>query len=224
MRILIVESEANIRLCLKSQFEAKGFAVDVVDDAEAGILSAAANNYDLILLDYTLPHKSGFDLCAELRKTENHVRVLMISSVQQLSHKMDAFDLGVDDYVMKPYFFEELYARVRAILRRSHVQHQAVLQFDDLILDTNTQRVTRGDDPVYLTRKEFSLLEYLLRNPSIVISRQLILEHIWDIDIDPFSNTVETHILNLRKKIDRTRTQKLIHSIPGRGYKIDFAR
>lgn len=224
MRVLIIEDEIDVQLFLKSQLEEKCFAVDVATDGDMGIRLATTNQYDLILLDYSLPLKNGFEVCIELRKVNNHTRIIMISGTREIPHKIEGLNLGIDDYVTKPYFFDELYARIQAVLRRSHTQQHAILQFDDLVLDINTQKVVRGKTTIYLTRKEFSLLEYLLRNPGNVVSRRTIMEHIWDINLDPFSNTIETHVLNLRKKIDRLSTQKLIHSIPGRGYKIDFAR
>lgn len=224
MRILIIEDEIDVQLFLKNRLEEKYFAVDVASDGEMGIRLAAINEYDLILLDYSLPCKNGFEICVELRKINNHTRIIMVSGTRDTPHKIEGLNLGIDDYVTKPYFFDELYARIQAVLRRSYMQHRAILKFDDLVLDVNTQKVVRGEKSIYLTRKEFSLLEYLLRNSGNVISRRTIMEHVWDINLDPFSNTIETHVLNLRKKIDRQSTQKLIHSIPGRGYKIDFAK
>ena len=145
----------------------------------------------------------------------------MISGTSDVLHKVDGLNNGIDDYIVKPFFFEELLARINAILRRSPSSHNAVLQFDNLSLDTNTQKVTRGGVSIYLTRKEFALLEYLLKNAGTVVTRGAIMEHVWDTKLDLFSNTIETHILNLRKKIDIPRYKKLIHNVAGRGYKLD---
>jgi two-component system, OmpR family, response regulator len=224
MRALIIEDDLDTQDFLKSRLEEKCFAVDTVDDGDRALYLANTNEYDIILLDYSLPHKNGYEICDELRKNEKHVPIIMISVKIEIPHKVEGFNIGIDDYMTKPFYFDELYARIQAVLRRPKVQHKAILNIDDLSLDTTKQQVRRGRESIYLTRKEFSLLEYLLLHSGSVVSRGAIMEHIWDINLDPFSNTIETHILNLRKKIDTPPRKKLIHSVPGRGYKIDTVK
>lgn len=224
MRCLIVEDDIDTQEYLQSRLEEKCFAVDATADGEQALSFAQTNDYDIIMLDYDLPKKNGFEICEELRESGITTPIIMISVTDDIPHKVVGFTLGADDYVKKPFYFDELYARIQAILRRPRPQQKSILSIDDLILNTATQQVHRGARTVYLTRKEFSLLEYLLRNSGSVISRGTIMEHIWDATLDPFSNTIETHILNLRKKIDRPAQQKLIHCVPGRGYKIDLQR
>lgn len=228
MRILIIEDEKDTKEFLTKSLKEKGFAVDMTEDGEHGSFLARTNDYDLILLDYGLPNKDGFTVCEEIRKQDHdkrkHVPIIMISVAGQVSHKVQGLSTGIDDYVTKPFFIEELLARMQAVLRRPQVSQGALIEIDNLSIDTTKQSVMRGKESIYLTRKEFSLLEYLARHSGQVLSRSAIAEHVWDINADPFSNTIETHILNLRKKIDRQHKHKLIHSVPGRGYKIDLKR
>lgn len=224
MRCLIIEDDPDTLDHLKNRLEEKCFAVDTATDGVDGLYFANTNEYDIILLDYALPLKNGFEVCTELRKSGNHTPIIMLSATAELIHKIEGFHIGMDDYVTKPFFFDEVYARIQAVLRRPRTREQPVLTIDDLILDTARQKVTRGDEAIYLTRKEFSLLEYLMKHAGTVVSRGTIMEHIWDVTLDPFSNTIETHILNLRKKVDQSPYRKLIHSIPGRGYKIDIEK
>lgn len=228
MKALIIEDDKDTQLFLKERLEEKCFAVDTADDGAKGLTLGKTNDYDLILLDYSLPYKNGFSVCKELRSqahsTRPHTPIIMISVTNESPHKIEGFNLGADDYVTKPFLFDELFARIQAILRRPSIRQESIFKLDDLTLDSNTQKVMRGKESIYLTRKEFSLLEYLLKNTGNVVSRGMITEHVWDMNIDPFSNTIEMHILNLRKKLDRTRKKKLIHSLPGRGYKIDLEK
>ena len=221
MRLLIIEDNIDFQKFLKTRLEEKCFAVDATSDGEHGLYLATIHPYDIILLDYSLPNKNGYEICSELRARGKQTPIIMISGTGDILHKVDGLNIGIDDYIVKPFFFEELLARINAILRRSPVSHNTILTFDNLSLDTNTQKVTRGNTSIYLTRKEFALLEYLLKNAATVVTRGAIMEHVWDTKLDLFSNTIETHILNLRKKIDLTRHKKLIHNIPGRGYKLD---
>lgn len=226
MRILIIEDDLDTASYIKTRLEEKCFAVDIETDGDLGLSAAKSNDYDLILLDYQLPGRNGFSVCTEIRKHQEksnlHTPIIMISVVNEVPHKVSGLNLGADDYIAKPFFFDELYARIQAILRRPNVRKESVFRVDDLILDTNRQKVTRGKASIYLTRKEFSLLEFLMKNESMVVSRGMICDHVWDTHVDPFSNTIEMHILNLRKKIDKNSKRPLIHSIPGRGYKIDL--
>ena len=223
MRLLIVEDNSDFQKFLKTRLEEKCFAVDTADDGARGLALAKHNAYDLILLDYSLPEKNGYEICAELRERGLETPIIMISGTGDVLHKVDGFNIGLDDYIVKPFFFEELLARITAVLRRPKTQSNSIISFDDLELDAARQKVTRAEKSIYLTRKEFALLEYLLKNSSNVVTRGEIMEHVWNTELDEFSNTIETHILNLRKKIDTPKKHKLIHSVPGRGYKMDLS-
>lgn len=220
MRILVIEDEIKISDFLKKSLEAECFAVDVAGDGERGSYLARINDYDLVILDNILPKKTGLEVCQEIRKDGKNMPIIMLSVKAETSTKVELLNAGADDYLIKPFSLEELLARMKALLRRPHQIESEVLTIDDITLDTKRNIVKQGDKEVYLTRKEFMLLEYLMKNPGIVLSRGMILEHVWDMNADPFSNTIESHILSLRRKIDNKGKKKLIHTISGRGYKI----
>lgn len=224
MRILIIEDEINIREFLKTGLEAAMFVVDTAEDGDKGVLMATTNDYDLIILDNVMPKKNGFQVCAEIRGKGKSTPIIVLSVESFIGQKIAMLNAGADDYITKPFSFEELLARVRAILRRPKKFKEELLMIGDLVVDSVRQKVTRGKKEIYLTKKEFELLEYMMRNAGRVLSRNMIMEHVWDVDADPFSNTIESHILNLRKKIMNGDSGKLIYTIPGRGYKIDFKK
>ena len=224
MRILVIESDLEFKVFLRRRLEEKCFAVDTACDGALGFSLGMENSYDLIILGHSLIGMDGYEVCAEFRRAGRHAPIIMVSDTADVFHKVDGFNTGIDDYVVRPCYFEELLARMHALLRRPPRQESAVLSFEDLTLDTNEQRVRRGKVSVYLTRKEFALLEYFLRNPERVLSRGQLFEHVWNRSVDLFSNTIETHIMNLRKKIDGPRKKRLIHSVSGRGYKLDVKR
>jgi DNA-binding response OmpR family regulator len=223
MRILIVEDDPNILYDLREAFESENYVVDTETQGDKGSYTGRVNEYDCIILDNVLPHKNGIQICKEIRESGKTSPIIMLTVCNELKEKVTAFNSGADDYVRKPYSFEELLARVKAVTRRPRTIEESTIRIADLSLDRARQKVTRGDLGIYLTRKEFSLLEYLMRFRGIVVSRGMIMEHVWNSEGNPFSNTIEAHILNLRRKIDRGHA-KLIHSIPGRGYKIDIQR
>ncbi len=220
MRILIIEDEKEIINFLKPSLEAENFIVDAVEDGEAGSFVARTNDYDLIILDIGLPKKEGYQVCQEIREDGKKMPIIMLSVKSEVRTKVELLSIGADDYLTKPFSFEELLARIKALLRRPQKIEEAVLQLNDLSLDIASQIVQCGEKEIYLTRKEFALLEYLMKNQGKVLSRGMIMEHVWDMNADPFSNTIETHILNLRRKIERRNAKRLIHTVPGRGYKI----
>jgi len=220
MRILIVEDNAHIRNLIKLGLEAESFAVDAVEDGEIGSYTARTNDYDLVILDLDLPKRFGNDVCRDIRKAEKTMPILILSVQSETFTKVELLSMGADDYLTKPFSFEELTARVRTLLRRPRNAVAEKLIAGDLTLDSQTQGVIRGQKSIYLTRKEFLLLEYLMRHKGLVVSRGRLLEHVWDLDGDPFSNTIETHICNLRKKIHNVRKPQLIENVPGRGYKL----
>ncbi|MBP7804632.1 MAG: response regulator transcription factor [Candidatus Pacebacteria bacterium] len=224
MRLLIVEDNLDFQSFLKLRLEEKSFAVDAAKNGTEGLTLATTHPYDLILLDYSLPGKNGYEICTELRERGISTPVIMISGTGDVFHKVDGFTIGVDDYLVKPFFFEELFARIGAVLRRPHPQTQSIISFADLEINLSTQKVIRAKREIYLTKKEFALLQYLLRNSEMLVTRGELLEHVWDAKVDANSNTIEAHITNLRKKIDLPRKKKLIHSLSGRGYKLGIAR
>lgn len=220
MRILIIEDDSNLREILKTSLESEGFIVDTTDNGESGSYIARTNSYNLIILDNILPKKSGLLVCREIKTVAKNVPILVISIITEEAEKVTLLDSGADDYISKPFSYIELVARIKALLRRPYNIQEPVLTLDDLTLDTVSQNVSRGKKRIYLTRKEFILLECLMRQTGRVVSRGQIIDQVWESDSDPFSNTLETHIRNLRKKVD-LKHRKLIHTISGRGYKID---
>lgn len=220
MRILIVEDEAAIQAFLKESLEAEYFAVDVASDGERGSYLAHVNDYDLVILDNLLPKKEGMAICRELRASGKTMPILILSVKSETVKKVDLLDAGADDYLTKPFALAELLARVRALLRRKSGIESDVLRVGDISLDVKKFSVKRGTKDIPLTRKEFMLLQYLMQHEGVVLSRAMILEHVWDMSIDIFSKTIESHILALRKKIGDTGKSRLIKTISGRGYRI----
>ncbi len=223
MRILIVEDEKNIREFLQTSLKAQSYAVDTASDGEKGSFMARTNDYDVILLDNGLPKKDGLTVCREIRNAGKDMPILIVSVKSEIPDKVTLLNAGADDYITKPFSLDELSARIKALLRRPKISTVPQLTIDTIVLDTTTQKVMRGGERVYLTRKEFALLEFLLKNKGSVLSRGMIMEHVWNIESDPFSNTIEAHIGNLRKKIE-TKKKHFIYNIPGRGYKIDIEK
>ncbi len=224
MRILVVEDDRDILELLKIRLKSEGFSVDIESDGNKGSYLARTNNYDAIILDYILPYKTGAKICQEMRERKQNTPVLMMSVQSEVPTRIELLNIGADDFIVKPFSFEELLARLRALLRRPNQIQNEIMSIDDLTIDTTRCHAERGGKDIKLTRKEFGLLEYLLRNRGAVMSRGAIMEHVWDIHGDLFSNTIETHILNLRKKIDQPGANKIIHTVSGRGYKIDLEK
>ncbi len=221
MKILVVDDDKAIRDFLKKSLEAEYFAVDTAEDGEEALALARISNYDLISLDWNLPKMSGREVCETLRRDGSTVPIIVLSVRTDTSSKAEILNIGADDYLSKPFSFEEFIARVRALLRRpGHIEGE-ILEVKNVQLDTKKMTVTCNKKEIYLTRKEFMLLEYLLRNKGSVMSRGMIMEHVWDMNADPFSNTIESHIMSLRRKIDQSGKNKIIQTIPGRGYKIE---
>ncbi|MEI8130613.1 MAG: response regulator transcription factor [bacterium] len=224
MRLLVAENDTSFQLFLKRRLEEKCFAVDVASDAPSATELAEINPYDLIVLDNSLPGQAGHTLCHYMRMNGCQTPVILLSNMCSLEHKLKSFTAGVDDFIMKPFYFEELHARINAILRRPKIRTFPVLTYHDITLNVETQKVTRGRDALRLTRKEFAILELLLRNVGRVVPRGELLEHVWDTRADAFSRTIETHILNLRNKLNASGKRNLIHCLSGRGYKIDVSK
>jgi DNA-binding response OmpR family regulator len=221
MKILVVEDEIEILNFIRKSLESECFAVDTAEDGEKGSQLARSNDYDLILLDNIMPKKSGLEVCQDVRKAEKTVPILVLSVRSETTSKVDMFNAGADDYLTKPFSLDELMARIKALLRRPKKINGKDLFIDDLKIDMDRHFVERKGKEIYLTRKEFALLAYLIQNKGIVLSRNMIMEHVWDTNVDQFSNTIESHIMSLRKKIDFNGVDnKLIQTIPGRGYKL----
>ena len=224
MRILVVDDDKEMREFLKKNLELESFVVDTAGDGEEGSYMGRMHPYDLIVLDNIMPKKNGFEVCKEIRSSGKSMPIIILSIDADIGKKISMLNIGADDYLTKPFAYNELSSRIRALLRRPSSILLPVLKTGDLTLDAMSQKVRRGTQEIYLTRKEFALAEYLMRHSGTVVSRATLLEHVWDDDVDPFSNTIEAHILNLRKKIDIPSRRKLIHTVPGRGYKIDIAK
>jgi DNA-binding response OmpR family regulator len=224
VRILIIEDEPELQSLLKSNLEDQGFFVDTAEKGDKGSYLGRTNDYDAILLDYLLPEKKGDQICREIREAGKTCPIIIVSVRSAIPDKIELLNMGADDYITKPFSFGELLARIRAVMRRPSNWQDTVLSLDNLTVDPIKYKAIRADKEIKLTRKEFGLLEFLMRNKGAVVSRGAIMEHVWDLNGDIFSNTIETHILNLRKKIDFEGNLKLIHTISGRGYKIDIRK
>ncbi|MDD5318784.1 MAG: response regulator transcription factor [Candidatus Pacebacteria bacterium] len=222
MRILLIEDDSELSGVLCRALVHENNVVDLATDGDRGSFLARTNEYDVIILDNRLPKKNGPEVCLEIRQADVMTPIIVTSVQSDVDQKISLLDVGADDYLTKPYSFEELLARIKAVRRRPYTIQSATMTIDDLTIDPTRQKVTRGKKDVYLTRKEFLLLECMMRAPGKVFSRGVIMEHVWDVNGDPFSNTIEAHIRNLRKKLEVGKnTKKLIHTVAGRGYKID---
>ncbi|MFA5024622.1 MAG: response regulator transcription factor [Patescibacteria group bacterium] len=220
MKILIIDDDPTIAELLKQGLEARMFLVEIAPDGERGAFLGRTGNYDLIILDYNLPKMDGPKVLREIRLENRHIPVLMLTVRSELLSKQEMFDLGVDDYLTKPFLFEELLLRLNALLKRPEKTEGEILKIDNLTLNAKSKVVKRGGQEIYLTRREFALLEYLLRHSNQIVSRQQILEHVWDYNADPFSNSIEAHIASLRHKLNKNNNRNLIHNFTGRGYKM----
>lgn len=220
MRILVIEDEKEVRDFLRIGLRERGYVVDCAADGQEGSYAARTNHYNLILLDNIMPKKHGVEVCKELRENGTHTPIIMLTVSSDSSQKVQLLRDGADDYITKPFSFEELLARIQVILRRGRYIQAEILTVGDLKLDRNNQSLTIGEKDIYLRKKEFQLLEYFMMNQGRVVTRAEILEHVWESSMDPFSNTIESHILRLRRKIE-TKKNKLIFSVPGRGYKLE---
>ena len=222
MRILIVEDDHKIAGAIKKGLEQESYAVDMAYEASEGLSSALTGEHDLIILDRMLPGLiDGVEICKEVRANGIHTPVLMLTAKDQVQDRVTGLNAGADDYLVKPFAFEELLARLRALLRRPQDTLESILKLDDLELDLNSSEVRRAGTKVQLSSKEFALLEYLLRNQNRVLSKSNIMSHVWDFDADILPNTVEVFIGYLRTKVDKPfKGPKLIQTVRGFGYKL----
>lgn len=221
MRVLVIEDEVRLGEALKRGLEAEGFAVDVIQNGTEGLWMATENPYDLILLDIMLPGMNGFKICGTLREREVWTPILMLTAKDGELDEAESLDTGADDFLSKPFSFTVLLARMRALLRRGASERPVILSAGSLHLDPASHSVTRGDVDIVLTSREFSLLELLLRRKGEVLTKKVILEHVWDYDFEGDSNIVEVYIGYLRKKIDTPFDKRAIRTIRGVGYLLE---
>lgn len=220
MRILVVEDQTKTSQFVKRGLNEVGYSVDIAETGSAAESFMASSEYDLVILDVMLPDQSGIDTARHLRRDGFSGPILMLTALSTTKDKVNGLDAGADDYLTKPFSFEELLARVRALLRRSSSKNiiNSVLKFSDLEMDLVHRKVKRDNSEITLTAKEFSLLEYFLRNPDRPLGRVSIAEHVWDVDFDSESNVIDVYVNLLRKKIDSPYKKKLIHTVVGVGY------
>jgi len=218
MRLLVVEDEAKMAGFIKRGLEEEGAAVDISADGQDGFYRASTGNYDLIILDITLPLMDGLEVCRKLRESRVSTPILVLTARDSVDMKVRGLDTGADDYLTKPFAFAELLARIRALRRRDRTEVNLKLQIGDLVLDPLTRRVTRANQAITLTSKEFALLECFMRHPDQVLSRTVLSEKVWDETFDSFTNVIDVYVNYLRNKIDRDFSPKLIHTVRGAGY------
>jgi DNA-binding response OmpR family regulator len=219
MRVLVVEDERKVASFIRQGLQEEGYTVEVAPDgAVASDLILAGPPYDLIVLDVMLPRQDGFSVLKGMRSRRIETPVLLLTARDSVADKVRGLDLGADDYLSKPFSFEEFLARVRALLRRGQGQRAPVLRLADLTLDPATREVARGARRVTLTTREYALLEYFLRNPGRVLTRPMLAEHVWGLDFDPESNIIDVYVGYVRRKIDGEGERKLLHTVRGAGY------
>ncbi len=218
MRILVIEDEEILLNDLCKGLKIKGYAVDQAEDGKKGYQMAIDEEYDLIILDLNLPEMDGLELLSKLRKEKNQIKVLILSANHQLETKLSGFELGASDYLTKPFHFEELEARIRILLNRQFIQQTTKLKYHELCMDTLKRTVTVKGQDVHLTAKELAILEYFLLHEGSLITQQDIIEHVWDGDSDPFSNSIRVHLSALRKKMKKTLGYDPIKTKIGEGY------
>jgi two-component system OmpR family response regulator len=217
---LVVEDEVKMAALVRRGLEREGYAVDVAVDGPEALWSARERDYDAIVLDAMIPEPDGFAVCRTLREEGRWAPVLMLTARDSVKDRVQGLDAGADDYLTKPFAFEELFARLRALTRRGPIERPNVLAVDDLTLDPITRSVFRGDQRVTLSAKEFSLLEFLMRHPGEVLSRSLIIEHVWDFAYAGGSNVVDVYVRYLREKVDRPFGRADIETVRGVGYRL----
>ena len=218
MRLLVIEDNPKMATLIKKGLTEQGYAVDVAHSGHDGEFMAASEAYDAVVLDLMLPDQDGLIVCRNLRRRGIHTPILMLTALSTTQDKVTGLDAGADDYLSKPFEFDELVARLRALLRRGQGQEASSLKFEDVELDLLKRTATRAGQKIKLTAKEFALLEYFLRNPNRILSRTTIGEHVWDMNFEPDSNVIDVYISMLRRRIDKGFERPLIHTMIGAGY------
>ena len=220
MRVLVIEDEKKIASFVRKGLEAQGFLVEVSHRGDEGYLMATTRPYDVVVLDIMLPGRDGLSILRNLRDRKVPLPVILLTARSELNERLEGLNLGADDYLTKPFFIEELIARIHAVTRRASGATQSILSVADLSMNLLTREVKRGGTAIELTPREFTLLEHLMRSPGRVLTRVQICEQVWDYDFDPGTNLVEVYIQRLRKKVDADAVVKLIETIRGVGYRI----
>jgi len=223
MQLLVIEDNPKMAGFVRQGFVEMGYGVDVAHSGHEGEEMAAARPYDAVILDVMLPDQDGVQVCRNLRRRGVKTPILMLTALSTTADKVTGLDAGADDYLTKPFEFDELVARIRALLRRGQAQEASVLKFDDVEMDLATRKVTRAGQKIKLTPKEFALLEYFMRHPNRALSRTAIAAHVWDINFDPDSNVIDVYVSMLRRKIDKDFARPLIHTVVGTGYILSTA-
>jgi DNA-binding response OmpR family regulator len=218
MRILVVEDEQALADAIASGLGRQGYSADVAYDGEQALVSTEVNSYDLILLDLNLPKIDGVEVCRRVRAADSNVGIVMLTARSALDDRVAGLDIGADDYIVKPFHFPELLARIRAVLRREGNVKSTILRVDDVVLDPNTSRVLVGDNLIALTTKEFGILEYLMSHAGRTISQEELLEHVWNDEANLFTQSIKVHINNIRRKLELAGVVDFISTIKGRGY------
>ena len=220
MRALVVEDEKYMNRIISKKLKVEGYSVDSCYDGEEALNYIKSTSYDIIIMDIMMPQKNGYEVLKEIRYEGNSVPVLFLTAKDALEDRVKGLDLGADDYLVKPFHFEELMARIRVMIRRSHGKVSNQMQIADLILDVNAHTVKRNNNFIELSAKEFAILEYMMQNSGIVLSREKLETHIWNYDYQGASNMIDVYIRYLRIKIDKDYENKLIHTVRGVGYMI----
>jgi DNA-binding response OmpR family regulator len=220
MRVLVVEDERRLASIIKRGLIEEGYAVDAVYDGEEAQYMAETTTYDIIVLDIMLPKKDGIAVCKDLRARKINTPILMLTARDSVEDRVKGLDSGADDYVIKPFAFSELLARIRALLRRESLSKTPKIQVGELLLDTLTREAWRGERKIDLTTKEYSILEYFMSHPNIVITRTMLEENAWDYEYDSMSNIIDVYIRRLRRKIDGEAEDSLIQTVRGAGYRL----
>ena len=220
MRILVVDDDRRLCAIIKRGLLEEAYAVDLAYDGEEGEYLAEVNPYDLIILDIMLPNKDGIEVCHDLRANKINTPILMLTAKDTVEDRVKGLDTGADDYLVKPFAFNELLARIRALLRREGMAKAPELRAGDLTLNTLTRQIWRGQRLIELTTKEYVILEYFMRHPNVVVTRTMIEENAWDYDFDSLSNLVDVYIRRLRRKIDNEGEDSLIQTVRGAGYRL----
>jgi DNA-binding response OmpR family regulator len=223
MRILIAEDDPRLGASLKQGLEESHYAVDLATDGSTALALGQDFDYDLIVLDVRLPQLSGFDVCRDLRRQNRMMPIIFLTALGDIEQRVTGLDLGADDYLVKPFAFLELQARIRALLRRDSGKRSAVLLFGDIRLDPGTHEVWRGSRLVDLSSKEYALLEFLMRHPRQVLSRQVIADHVWDMDADHLSNVIDVYVSYLRRKLCSEGESDVLQAVRGYGYQLKEA-
>lgn len=220
MKVLLVEDEKKISDFVVRGLKEQGYVVELAEDGEDGYIHATSQSYDVIVLDIMLPGRDGLSILKSLRKSGNTVPVILVTARGELDERLEGLNLGADDYLTKPFYLDELIARIQALHRRSSGKSLSMMQVGDLVVNLSTREVRRDGELVELTTREFNLLEYLMRSPGRVLTRTQILEHVWGYDFDPSTNVVDVCVQRLRKKVDAGHDVHLIETVRGAGYRM----